>query len=280
MNRDDTQRRLTEPTPSGGDRTKCERQVRSRLTAYLEGDLDADAGTLVRGHLRGCAACRRVASDEAALRDGLRALPTLDPPPSLWAGVQARLAAEEQAEAARPRWRRALARLAPAMPRFAAGGLAAAAAVTVVWWRTQRAEEAEPVAAAPNVAVIEQPRQVIKPDRDAPAPVAAKPSTNAARCRAPEAGDVTADLALDAGRMDACYAAAAEELLAQAEAARAGWSAEQRTAFDARIAELRAAAAAAGEGRPRQRAQRSLIRYLQNALVRDEIVALASGGMP
>lgn len=249
-----------------------------RLTAYLEGDLDADSGTLVRGHLRGCAACRRVASDEAALRDGLRALPTLDPPPSLWAGVQARLAAEEQAEAARPRWRRALARWAPALPRFAAGGLVAAAAVTVVWWRTQRAQEAAPAVEAPIV--VEQPRQLVQPDHDVPPPVAAKPSTNAAKCRAPEAGDVTADLALDAGRMDACYAAAAEELLGQAAAARAAWTAEQRTAFDARVAELRAAAEAAAEGRPRQRAQRSLIRYLQNALVRDEVVALASGGMP
>jgi hypothetical protein len=219
-----------------------------------------------------------VASDEAALRDGLRALPTLDPPPSLWAGVQARLAAEEQAEAARPRWRRALARWAPAMPRFAAGGLVAAAAVTVVWWRTQRAEEATPVAEVPTV--VEQPRQVIKPDHDPPAPVAVKPATNAAKCRTPEAGDVTADLALDAGRMDACYAAAVEELLGLVETARAGWSAEQRTELDARVAELRAAVDAADEGRPRQRAQRSLIRYLQNALVRDEVVALASGGMP
>jgi anti-sigma factor RsiW len=76
--------------------TSCE-QTRRRLTAYLDGDLDADGGTLVRVHLRGCAACRQVASDEAALRDELRALPSVDPPASLWAGVQAQLAAAEEA---------------------------------------------------------------------------------------------------------------------------------------------------------------------------------------
>ena len=47
--------------------------------------------------------------------------------------------------------------------------------------------------------------------------------------------------------------------------------------FDARVVELRGTIAAAAEGRPRQRAWRELIRYLQGAVVRDEI-ALAGGG--
>ena len=46
----------------------------------------------MRGHLRTCDECRRVAGDEAALRDGLRALPTVDPPNRMWSGIQARLA--------------------------------------------------------------------------------------------------------------------------------------------------------------------------------------------
>ena len=107
----------------------------------------------------------------------------------------------------------------------------------------------------------------------------AKPSAHAAGCRAPEAADVSADLALDAGRIDACYAATVDELIELSGTLRTGWTDAQRSAFDARIAELRGVADAAGEGRPRQRAMRSLVRYLQNALARDEIVALAGGGM-
>src|SRR5689334_7362849 len=143
--------------------------TRRRLTAYLDGDLDADGGTLVRVHLRGCAACRQVASDEAALRDELRALPALDPPPSLWAGVQARLAAAEAVEAARPRWRRALARWAPAMPRpdllhLVTGGLVAAAAVSLLWWRTHRADEPAPTAPPPREVIVQHPTK-IEPSR-------------------------------------------------------------------------------------------------------------------
>ena len=54
--------------------TTCDR-IRPRLTAYLDGELADDHGSFVRGHLRECAACRQVARDEAALRDGLRLLP-------------------------------------------------------------------------------------------------------------------------------------------------------------------------------------------------------------
>lgn len=251
--------------------------TRRRLTAYLDGDLDDDGGTLVRVHLRGCAACRQVASDEAALRDGLRALPSLDPSPSLWAGVQARLAAAEEADARRPRWRRVLARWAPTAPRFATGGLVAAAAVTTLWWRTNRAPELAP-AAPPTPesrgAVIDQRSPELKPSTGPAAPATA-PS-----CHVPEAGDVTADLALDDARRSGCYAAAVEDLLIRAREIRAQWTDEQRAAFDAGVASLRKAVAAAAEGRPRDRAQRSLVRYLQNALARDEVVALASGRMP
>jgi hypothetical protein len=250
--------------------------TRRRLTAYLDGDLDADGGTLVRVHLRGCAACRQVASDEAALRDGLRALPALDPPPSLWAGVQARLAQAEEADAGRPRWRRVLARWAPAVPRLGAGGLVAAAAVTAVWWKTRRVEELPAGRPAPEVAVHPSP-ELRSGAAPAPAPPPPPPATS---CRVPEAADVTADLALDAARRSGCYAAAAEELLAELGEVRAGWSADRRAAFDAQIASLRRAIADAEEGRPRHRAWRAMIRQLQHALVRDEVIALASGGRP
>ena len=249
--------------------------TRRRLTAYLDGELDADGGTLVRVHLRGCAACRQVASDEAALRDGLRALPSLDPPPSLWAGVQARLAAAEEAEARRPRWRRALARWAPSVPRLATGGLLAAAAVTAVWWRTHRAEAPAPSSGGGTGVVVDQGSTEIRPGHAGPAATTPPPP-----CHVPEAADVTADLALDDARRSGCYAAAAEELLLRAGEIRAQWTDEQRAAFDAGVASLRKAVAAEEEGRPRHRAWRSMVRYLETALARDEVVALASGGMP
>jgi hypothetical protein len=248
--------------------------TRRRLTAYLDGDLDPDGGTLVRGHLRGCAVCRQVASDEASLRDGLRALPSLDPPPSLWAGVRSQLAAAEEAHARRPRWRRVLARWAPSVPRFAAGGLVAAAAVTALWLRSNRGEPllVEIPRTGPTVAVHPSPelRPSVEQVRTGPAP----------SCDLPEAGDVTADLALDDARRSGCYAAAVDQLLGHVREVRKGWAGDQQAELDARIASLRKAVEGAEQGKPRDRAWRSMVRYLQNALVRDEVVALASGGIP
>jgi hypothetical protein len=237
----------------------CER-IRTQLTAYLDGELEGQDGSVVRGHLRECAACRQAASDEAALRDGLRSLPPVDPPPSLWAGVQAQLAAAEVADAKRPAWRRALARWAPSAPRFAAGALVAAAAIAVLWWRTQRTPDETP-APSPEIATPSK-----APD---PAPTPAP---------APERGDVTADLAAEPARQTETYGDAAEELLALATEARVTWTADQQTAFDTRVSELRGLIDRAPDGRPKQKAWRELIRYLQGALVRDEI-ALA-GGVP
>src|SRR5690348_2888002 len=116
--------------------TTC-KTIQPRLTAYLDGELTDEHGSVVRGHLRECAECRQRASDEAALRDGLRALPALDPPGSLWSGVQARLAAAEVADARTPRWRRAVVRWTrwASLPRLASGGLVAAAAVVLLYWR-------------------------------------------------------------------------------------------------------------------------------------------------
>lgn len=235
--------------------------VRPRLSGYLDGDLDADRGAVVRGHLRTCEACRTIATDEAALRDGLRQLPTIDPPASMWAGIQARLADEEVAHSQRPAWRRALARWAPSAPRFAAGGLLAAAAVAILVWRAQRGPDAPAVTPEPAPIAATQPKVI------GPTQVVVGSDSSA---------DVTADLAGEAARVTATYADAAEELLALAGEARGQWTTEQKDAFDAHVVELRASVTSAAEGRPRQRAWRELIRYLQGAVVRDD-VALAGG---
>lgn len=240
--------------------------VRPRLTAYLDGDLDPDRGTVVRGHLRTCDACREVAAQEAVLRDGLRDLPTVDPPTHLWATIQHQLAAAEVAESERPAWKRALARWAPMLPRFAMGGALAAAAITVLWWRTH--DDAAPPPAPVQDRVVAMPSPKIE---------AAHPVTpSSCNLDAPAGTDVTADLAGEAARITACYAQTASELRVLATDARGSWSAEDQHAFDAQVASLQQAIDAAEDGRPRQRAYRALNRYLQITLTRDR-VALASG---
>jgi putative zinc finger protein len=247
--------------------TNCD-QIRPRLTAYLDGELSDDRGSVVRGHLRECAACREIARDEAALRDGLRHLPVVDPPASLWAGVQAQLAAAEVADAKQPRWRRALVRLRATVRgmagRFALGGLVVATAVMALYWRTHRTDEVP--LQIPTV-VKEYPSPSIQGSHQETSPTIA--------------ADVTEDLLADADRTTASYAQTIDELMKLASEARGRWTTEQRAAFDQRVAGLRDGIAHAAQARPRQRAQRTLIRYLQGAVVRDEVALIdirAAGG--
>jgi anti-sigma factor RsiW len=245
---------------------KCE-DFRAKLTAYLDGELEDDRGSAVRGHLRGCAACRDVARDEAALRDGLRDLPPVDPPASLWAGVQARLAAAEVADAERPAWRRALSRwLVP--QQLVLAGVGIAALVTLVVWKTRHADAPTTVPAPPPHEIAAAPPQQFAP--------AVQPPVK-------EEPDVTAELAAAPARETQSYAEAAAELLRLAGDARASWSDERKAAFDARVAELRGAIDHASEEHPRQQAYRALIRYLQGAAIRDEVAAndrAFAGGHP
>jgi anti-sigma factor RsiW len=233
----------------------CEK-IREQLTAYLEGELEGDRGTAVRGHLRTCEACRQCATDEAALRDGLRALPPLEPPPALWAAVQAQLAAAEVRESQRPAWKRALSRWAPLAPRFGMALGACAAATVLLVWRAHRHDEAAP------------PQQLAQ-QTHAPSPAPA-PAPPPAPVVAP-AGDVSADLAAEPARISGDSAQAATALLATARAEIASWPADRKQAFETRVTELTTAAAAAADGRPKKRAYRDLIRYLQAASIGEEV---------
>jgi putative zinc finger protein len=240
----------------------CER-VRAQLTSYLDGELDGDAGTVVRGHLRTCEACRTTAADEAVLRDGLRSMPSVDPPASMWAGVQARLAAEEVAESKRPAWRRALARWQrwiPA-PRVAMGGvLVAAAAVGVIVWKTH--ETPEPVQLVDTPVVV--PPQTFA--AETPKPPARPNCTQVA-----DAPDVTEDLQLDGKRMLTAYDCAIDELLGEAANIRGEWTDTQRAAFDDKVKAMRETLAKA-DGKPKQRAARAMVTYLQGAVTRDQVL--------
>jgi hypothetical protein len=243
---------------------KCE-SVRERLTAYLDGELEGERGSAVRGHLRGCDACRAIASDEAALRDGLRALPPLDPPASLWAGVQQRLAAEEVRDAERPAWRRAVAWLSPRAPQIGLAGAALTAAIILLVVRLQRDEAPAVVQAPPTPA----PEVVRAPDQP---PSPQKPGA----CNlTPTDGDVTASIAADPARVTECYAQTTRELLEVANEARGQWAHDRKADFDAQLVALQKKVALATDERPRRDAYRKLIRYLQRAVIHDD-VALAT----
>jgi putative zinc finger protein len=237
--------------------------TRKQLTAYLDGELDADRGTVVRGHLRTCEACRDIAEREAVLRDGLRALEPVDPPPSLWANVQAKLADAEVAEAQRPAWRRALARWARLVspPRLALAGTALAAAFVLVWWRHTP---------APEPVLTDQGKTVIK-SSPPPVPVAVQPLCKSI-VPTPPAADVTADIDGEADRVTAMYCAEAENQLRAAAAA--PLRADQRKAFDARVVELRGRIDKAADARAAHKALRELIKFTAQSVARDD-VALA-----
>jgi hypothetical protein len=231
--------------------------VRSKLTAYLDGELEDTRGSAVRGHLRGCEACRAMASDEAALRDGLRALPPLDPPNALWSGIQARLAAEEVADSERPGWRRALTRIAarwrPMAPQLALGTMALAIAVLVLAVRYRDSRQPEPGTAP----LASNPPSV--------------PVAIASTEPPPTPGDVTAELAADRANRTSTYQHVADRLVEDAMAARANWPDDHKQVFDTKLAAFNKDLAAAPEGRGRDKVYRAMIKYLQNAAIRDEV---------
>ena len=255
---------------------RCE-HARDQLTSYLDGELDGDRGSALRGHLRGCEPCRVVARDEAALRDGLRALPPLDPPVSLWAGVQARLATAEMADAQKPTWRRTLGRWAAQAirPRYGALGLGVAAAIAILAWRFHH---------QPNdPAAITHLAQASGPRSPAFAGSLHLGPANVLPVPAPVPGgitdlDVTADLASDAARSSQDYVAATAELLHDAEEARLQWPDDRKVAFDAHIVDLRHTIDTADEGSQRHKAYRALIRYLERAAILDEVAMTDMGG--
>ena len=248
----------------------CE-SIRKQLTAYLDGELEGERGSVVRGHLRGCDDCRKTASDEAALRDGLRALPPLDPPASMWAGVQARLAAAEVADAEKPAWRRFVARWAPRAPQLGFASLAVAAAIVFFVVRARHDDNAPTVAQPGDIHVI------IKPDHHDVQP-AAPPSAVACGATS-QAADVTDQIAAEPAELTACYAQATHELRELLPEARAKWTDEHKHEIDLKLAAFDKEVTAAKDERARQKSYRAQIRYLQRVVIRDD-VALASGGTP
>ncbi|MFT3699850.1 MAG: zf-HC2 domain-containing protein [Kofleriaceae bacterium] len=232
--------------------------VRPQLTAYLDGELEDERGSAVRGHLRTCDDCRRAADDEGVLRDGLQNLPALDVPASLWAGVQRRLAEEEVADSKQPRWRLVLASwkkwLPTPTPRLAIASGALAVIVCVWAWRhTHHHGEGEG-----EIVTV-------------PAPLAVNPPVHAPAVPVEKSGDVAEEVAALPKQTSDSYAQAAQELLALAQDARGQWTADRQQTFDTKLASLTKAVTDAPEGRARHSAYRALIRYLERVTTRDEV---------
>lgn len=246
----------------------CE-SVREKLTAYLDGELEGERGSAIRGHLRGCDACRAIASDEAALRDGLRSLPPLDPPASLWAGVQARLAAEEVRDAEKPAWRRALSWLSPRAPQIGLASAALAAAIVLIVMKVQRDDETQRTVSQGEL--VKPP--VFNAHHDEPAPAPPAPIVD-------DSMDMTAAVTAEGARTTDSYARTTRELLAIANEARVQWPADRQREFDAQLDALQKKVAHAGEERPRRDAYRKLIRYLQGAVIRDDVALASIGSAP
>jgi hypothetical protein len=145
------------------------------------------------------------------------------------------------------------------MPRLPLAGAAVAAIVLTVAWRSHRAHDSE-TAQLPEVAAT-SPSSAVE---SAPARIATGP-------RLGDTGDVSTELAALPEARTRGYAEATAELMGLANDARTAWPEQRRQAFDARVAELRTAVDHAEEGPARQHAYRTLVRYLQRVVVRDEV---------
>ncbi len=203
------------------------RDIERFVTAYVDGDLDDARSSALRGHARTCADCAAIVEAEAQVRDAAEALdPAIDPPASLWDGIEARIAAAEVADSERSRvwlwWQGARRHVA-----FGAAAVAVAL-LAIVWMGRDEAESTKP-------------------------PIAATEP----RVTAPEPGPTVEQRFSDElVRADERFQTAIRELLDIAAEEREVWSSEVAEAFDVRLAELegsvnRERATASGDRSPK-----------------------------
>ncbi|MGE5554125.1 MAG: anti-sigma factor family protein [Betaproteobacteria bacterium] len=107
----------------------CER-VRNLISAYLDRELSPEESRLVRAHLVNCAACHAELKEEAAVKEALGALASLEVPEDFVPSLMARLSCERVED----RWR-------PWICALRWGAVGAAAAVLLAWplvryWRS------------------------------------------------------------------------------------------------------------------------------------------------
>lgn len=237
----------------------------AKLSAYLDGELgDAEASAL-RGHLRTCAACSAESQREAQVIDGLRQLPSMDPPPAMWQAIRAQLADREIADAEAPLRTRLWRRLMPLAPwawRGLGGVAVATAAVLMLWWSRS-------TPAAQDGVKLEA-RSKVPADSPAPSVLAGAGVVVGAATPSEVPVDVAVALADEVTMIDRSYRDAVSELVEMIGQERAAWTPAYARRYDERVRELRARVDSE-TGRAKERAWQELTRYLQTALTRAEL---------
>ncbi len=265
-----------------------------QLTSYLDGDVPDERGAMIRGHLRGCTECQGVANHEAMIRDGLRALPSADPPAHLWAAIAANIAQQEVALATQPKWQQLAHRLrawghtvlhALALPqlgrigRLSLGATAAVAAGALLWWKVGHQPAASTVASSsppPSALMITAPTFASQGAGGNAMPPAAGLERN--EVVLPPKGlaltdDVSAELQAEQQSVEASYGAAVAELQADAARVAASWAPAERTSFTERNQQLADAVTTAKDDRLRARAYQAQLRFLQRAVI-DQVASI------
>ncbi len=195
------------------------RDVLRLASDYVDGELDNRRSSAVRGHLRTCTECERAVTEIARVRDAAAELEPLDPPPSLWAGIEQRLATAEIRDAHRSRlwlWWQAV---KPQLPYAAVAG---AGAVLLAVWLT-RGREPAPEAAPRSAAALRTQRTEIRAT-----------ASNEPAVEESHGERETRELR----ESDEKYLATIDELRGMAAEERAEWSADQTRRYDQRIAEF------------------------------------------
>ncbi len=80
------------------------KEVREKLSAYIEGIVPAEEKRLIEEHLRTCPGCKESLADLERTIEHVQAIPEVEPPPWLTQKVMARVRAETEAEARKGIW--------------------------------------------------------------------------------------------------------------------------------------------------------------------------------
>ena len=102
------------------------------LSAYVDGELDADTRAAVEDQLSASAAWREALAEVTAARDAVRALPPLDLSPEAWDRLLGRVGADEPARSGAPGRVAAFRRSIRRQPGPWIGAVAGAAAVAAL----------------------------------------------------------------------------------------------------------------------------------------------------
>jgi anti-sigma factor RsiW len=255
--------------------TRCA-DVERLVTAYVDGELDDQRSSAVRGHLRTCAACAERVEDEARVRELAADLESVEPPRDLWSAIDARLAEAEIGDSRRSSASLTVRRLVESTRRnlWPIGLGAAAVAVLLVFWLPGEREAPSPAASAPTGAA----RAAV-----------ARAGAPAAGCAA--AGTHEEQVLCQMHESDGRYLTAIEDLGRVAAEERAAWTADEAARFDGALAGLDRAveiervrlAGSVGVGGPAARdplhaIYRKKIDLLTSAVVSGDLALASTGG--